>query len=138
MVATPGGGSRWRRIRSQRQPTAGTENRRQRQHLAMSNSDRQWQHHETAVATSGRHLIERAAAGEHTGEEERATMKIDWKSIQDKGDRRLATLVHRETPPYILALYHVMNNTCIYLRFKGPNIYMYRRGRIYREPLKIQ
>jgi hypothetical protein len=98
MVATPGGGSRWRRIRSQRQPTAGTENRRQRQHLATSNSDRQWQHHETAAATSGRHLIERAAADEHTGEEERATMKIDWKSIQDKGDRRLATLVHRETP----------------------------------------
>jgi hypothetical protein len=27
----------------------------------------------------------------------------------------------------------VMNNTCIYLRDKGPNIYMYMRGRIYKE-----
>jgi hypothetical protein len=30
--------------------------------------------------------------------------------------------------------YHVMNNTCIYLRAKCPNIYMYKRGRIYKEP----
>jgi hypothetical protein len=28
----------------------------------------------------------------------------------------------------------VMNNTCIHLRGKGLNIYMYRRGRIYKEP----
>jgi hypothetical protein len=28
----------------------------------------------------------------------------------------------------------VMNSTCIHLRVKGPNIYMYRRGRIYKEP----
>jgi hypothetical protein len=27
-----------------------------------------------------------------------------------------------------LALYHVMNNTCIYLRVRGSYIYMYRRG----------
>jgi hypothetical protein len=27
-----------------------------------------------------------------------------------------------------------MNNTCIHLRAKGLNIYMYRRGRIYKEP----
>jgi hypothetical protein len=31
-------------------------------------------------------------------------------------------------------VYHVMNNTCIHLRAKGPNIYMYKRGRIYKEP----
>jgi hypothetical protein len=38
-----------------------------------------------------------------------------------------------------LPLPFVMNNTCIYLRVEGPNIYMYRRGRIYKEPLrKIQ
>jgi hypothetical protein len=30
----------------------------------------------------------------------------------------------------------VMNSTCIHLRVEGPNIYMYRRGRIYKEPLK--
>jgi hypothetical protein len=29
--------------------------------------------------------------------------------------------------------YHIMNSTCIYLRAKGPNIYMYKRGRIYKE-----
>jgi hypothetical protein len=28
----------------------------------------------------------------------------------------------------------VMNSACIHLRAKGPNIYMYRRGRIYKEP----
>jgi hypothetical protein len=30
--------------------------------------------------------------------------------------------------------YHVMNNTCIHLRVKVLNIYMYKRGRIYKEP----
>jgi hypothetical protein len=29
-----------------------------------------------------------------------------------------------------------MNNTCIHLREKGQNIYMYRREKIYKEPLK--
>jgi hypothetical protein len=28
-----------------------------------------------------------------------------------------------------------MNNTCIHLRANDPNIYIYRRGRIYKEPL---
>jgi hypothetical protein len=28
----------------------------------------------------------------------------------------------------------VMNSTCIHLRDRGSNIYMYRRGRIYKEP----
>jgi hypothetical protein len=32
------------------------------------------------------------------------------------------------------SVYHVMNITCIHLRAKGPNIYMYRRGGIYKEP----
>jgi hypothetical protein len=31
-------------------------------------------------------------------------------------------------------VYHVMNNTYIHLRAKDSNIYMYRRGRIYKEP----
>jgi hypothetical protein len=30
-------------------------------------------------------------------------------------------------------LYHVMNSTCIHLRIKGLNIYMYSRERIYKE-----
>jgi hypothetical protein len=32
--------------------------------------------------------------------------------------------------------YHVMNNTCIHLRAKGPNIYMYRRGEYTNNPLE--
>jgi hypothetical protein len=28
----------------------------------------------------------------------------------------------------------VMNSTCIHLRVRDPNIYVYRRGRIYKEP----
>jgi hypothetical protein len=33
-----------------------------------------------------------------------------------------------------LALYHVMNSTCIHLRVRGSYIYMYRKGKIYKEP----
>jgi hypothetical protein len=33
-------------------------------------------------------------------------------------------------------VYHVMNNTCIHLRAKGPNIYMYRRGEYTKNPLE--
>jgi hypothetical protein len=32
------------------------------------------------------------------------------------------------------SVYHVRNITCIHLRAKGPNIYIYRRERIYKEP----
>jgi hypothetical protein len=32
--------------------------------------------------------------------------------------------------------YSIINSTCIHLRVKGPNIYMYSRGRIYKEPLE--
>jgi hypothetical protein len=32
------------------------------------------------------------------------------------------------------ALQSVINSTCIHLRAKSPNIYMYRKGRIYKEP----
>jgi hypothetical protein len=32
------------------------------------------------------------------------------------------------------SVYHVRNSTCILLRAKGLNIYMYKRGRIYKEP----
>jgi hypothetical protein len=33
-------------------------------------------------------------------------------------------------------VYHVRNNTCIHMRTGGPNIYIYRRGRIHKEPLE--
>jgi hypothetical protein len=34
------------------------------------------------------------------------------------------------------SVYHVKNSTCIQLRTKDLNIYMYKRGRIYKEPLE--
>jgi hypothetical protein len=37
--------------------------------------------------------------------------------------------------PFILAFDKgVRNSTFIHLRAKGPNIYMYKRGRIYKDP----
>jgi hypothetical protein len=45
--------------------------------------------------------------------------------------------VQEEKNPTLVfaSVYHVMNSTCIHLRGRGPNIYMYKRGRIYKEPL---
>jgi hypothetical protein len=40
----------------------------------------------------------------------------------------------RKANPNFNVVYHVMNRTCIHLRAKGPNIYMYRRERIYKKP----
>jgi hypothetical protein len=34
------------------------------------------------------------------------------------------------------SVYHVINSTYIHLRAKSSHIYMYRRERIYKEPLK--
>jgi hypothetical protein len=34
------------------------------------------------------------------------------------------------------SVYHVMNSTYIHLRTKDPNIYIYRRRRIYKDPLE--
>jgi hypothetical protein len=34
------------------------------------------------------------------------------------------------------SIYHGMNSTCIHLRAKDPNIYMYRRGKYIKNPLK--
>jgi hypothetical protein len=34
------------------------------------------------------------------------------------------------------SVYYVLNSTCIYMRAEGLNIYIYRRERIYKEPLK--
>jgi hypothetical protein len=62
-------------------------------------------------------------------------MKIEDKIDQTRGERRVSHAVHRgEKNPYILALYHVINSTCIHLRDMGSYIYMYRRDRIYKEP----
>jgi hypothetical protein len=40
----------------------------------------------------------------------------------------------RKHIPSCGSINHVMNSTCIHLRAKGPNIYMYRRERTYKEP----
>jgi hypothetical protein len=42
----------------------------------------------------------------------------------------------REETLISVSVYHIMNNTYIHLMARGPNIYMYRRGRIYKESLK--
>jgi hypothetical protein len=52
--------------------------------------------------------------------------------VQHQEQRRLGE--ERKTNPNFGFVYHVMNNTCIYLRAKRLNIYMYRRRRIYKEP----
>jgi hypothetical protein len=48
------------------------------------------------------------------------------RSIREREERTL-TLIFR----YV---YHVMNNTCIDMATLGPDIYMYRKGEIYKEP----
>jgi hypothetical protein len=64
-------------------------------------------------------------------------MKIEDKIDQNREDRRVNHAVHPgEKKSYILAQYHVMNNTCIHLMVRGSYIYMYRRDIIYKEPLK--
>jgi hypothetical protein len=64
-----------------------------------------------------------------SSEEKSATKVQVQHQEQLLGRRENLTLVYG-------SVYHVMNNTCIHLRAKSPNIYMYRRGRIYKEPLK--
>jgi hypothetical protein len=34
------------------------------------------------------------------------------------------------------SVYHIMDSTCIHMRIKDLNIYMYRRERIYKEPTR--
>jgi hypothetical protein len=46
--------------------------------------------------------------------------------VQKKERGKTLTLIYGSA-------YHVMNSTYIHLRAKDPNIYMYRRGRIYKE-----
>jgi hypothetical protein len=43
-------------------------------------------------------------------------------------------IVRREETLISVSVYHIMNITCIHLKVEGPNIYMYRRERIYKEP----
>jgi hypothetical protein len=63
---------------------------------------------------------------EATTEDRRpATMKCNTKSHGREKKRTLTLKIGSD--------YHVMNNTCIHLRARGSNIYMYRRGTIYKE-----
>jgi hypothetical protein len=50
------------------------------------------------------------------------------------GTSAMPGMRRRENLTLILPLYHIMNSTCIHLRAKVLNIYMYRSGRIYKEP----
>jgi hypothetical protein len=53
--------------------------------------------------------------------------KIGDRGVVARGGEKKLTLVCG-------FVYHVMNSTCIHLRAEGPNIYLYMRGRIYKEP----
>jgi hypothetical protein len=61
-----------------------------------------------------------------------------------EGTKNLAQVQHQERqlgeerkPNHNFgSIYHVMNITCIHLRAKSPNIYMYRRGEYTKTPLK--
>jgi hypothetical protein len=61
-----------------------------------------------------------------------------------RGTKILAQVQHlehrlgeeRKPNPSFDSVYYVLNSTCIYMRAEGPNIYIYRRERIYKEPLK--
>jgi hypothetical protein len=63
-------------------------------------------------------------------------MKIEDKIDQTRGDWRVSHTVHRrEKKTLILALYHVMNNTCIHE--SGAHIYICTRGEEYtKNPIK--
>jgi hypothetical protein len=49
-------------------------------------------------------------------------------SIRER-DERILTLIFD-------SVYHVINITYIHMRDNDPNIYMYKRGKIYKEPYK--
>jgi hypothetical protein len=68
-----------------------------------------------------------------------------WKKLHNEEAKNLSTgndevqrkkIMGREETLISDSVYHVMNVTCIHLRAKGSHIYMYRRGRIYKEPLE--
>jgi hypothetical protein len=67
------------------------------------------------------------------------TLDEQGEKIQVVHEVRRARLREREERTLTLicgSVYHVKNSTCIQLRTKGLNIYMYKRGRIYKEPLE--
>jgi hypothetical protein len=51
-------------------------------------------------------------------------------------DRLFRVGEERLTLIFFCSGYHVMNNTCIYMKGEIQNIYMYRRERIYKELAK--
>jgi hypothetical protein len=55
-----------------------------------------------------------------------------WVVQVQRQERRLGE--ERKLNPNFGSVYHVINNTCIHLSAKDPYIFMYRKGRIYKEP----
>jgi hypothetical protein len=54
---------------------------------------------------------------------------ITCDEVQEKNRGKRETLISD-------SVYHIMNNICIHLRTKRPNIYIYIRRIIYKKPLK--
>jgi hypothetical protein len=77
------------------------------------------------------HSVEQKNHGEEAEEKRLAVgQSARKKSLGER--KRILTLICG-------SVYHVMNKTYIHLRAKGPNIYMYKRERIYKEyPDEIQ
>jgi hypothetical protein len=74
--------------------------------------------------------------GGAVGKKQRSKKLHDEEAKNDcaDNDEVQRKIVGREREETCDCGYHVMNNTCIHLRVKVPNIYMYKRGRIYKEP----
>jgi hypothetical protein len=68
---------------------------------------------------------------ERTGEERRS---VGASATPGTKERRRGE--ERKPNPNLGSVYHVMNSTCIYLRAKGLNIYMYRRGEYTKNPIE--
>jgi hypothetical protein len=83
---------------------------------------------EAVVAARCRHEEQ-----EQSGDRRSFTLKPRKRSVGCDEVQKKKILGGKETL-ISSSVYHVTNDTCMHLRHKGSNIYMYRRGRIYKEP----
>jgi hypothetical protein len=106
------------RRRTASNPIGGDETESRRR----NNESQQWRHEENEVKTAAQQ------SGIDQNEDRSGKKWVASATCRSTGEeRKNLTLICGSR-------YHVMNSTCIHLRAKGPNIYMYRRRRIYKEP----
>jgi hypothetical protein len=84
---------------------------------------------EAVVAARCRHEEQ-----EQSGDRRSFTMKKPRKRSAGCDEVQQKKILERKETLISSSVYHVTNDTCMHLRHKGSNIYMYRRGRIYKEP----